>query len=273
MKVSIVLSAYNSEKFLERAVHSILDQSLQDFELILMDDGSTDKTRVHIERLATMDMRIIPVFSKENIGLTSNLNKGIKMAKADYIARMDADDIALPSRLQQQCDFLDRNPDIDILGSAAIDIDERGEQLQLRTSPELHNEIIRLLPKVNPMIHSTVMFRKKSLEQISYYNESYRTTQDYEMWFRAAGHGLKFHNLKDVLLYYRIDKNYHKRKSLTYRLYDCKLRLQGFRHIDLPYYKYYYSAIPLILGLLPGSIYDKIKKLDPRMIDFDRGAN
>jgi len=79
------------------------------------------------------------------------------------------------------------------------------------------------------------------------------------------GHGLKFHNLEEVLLHYRMDKNYHKRKSFKYRLYDCKLRLQGFKHLNLPFYKYYYAMIPIILGLVPESIYGSIKKVDPRV--------
>ena len=264
-KVSIVLSAYNSEKFLKQALESIINQSYQDFEFIIFDDASKDSTKKIIQNFAIKDSRINPVYNDVNKGLTVNLNKAISLAKGEYIARMDADDIAFSSRIEKQVKFLDDHREIDLVGSAAFDINEAGEEIQLRKSPKLHDDIIALLPKANPITHSTVMFRKKSFAVIGYYNEAYRTTQDYEMWFRAAGKGLKFHNLQEILLKYRMDNNYHKRKSLKYRLYDCKLRLQGFKHINLPFYRYYYALIPIILGLLPHRLYGSIKKLDPRV--------
>ena len=265
MKVSVVMSAYNCEKFLVESLDSLLQQSFSNFELILFDDGSNDNTRNIITEYAGKDIRIIPVFNDQNMGLTANLNRGIKLSKGTYIARMDADDISLPERFEKQIRFLDNHPDIDLLGTGSIDIDEFGNETQLRTVPEKHKEIINLLPKANPMTHSSVMFRKISFEKINFYNESYRTTQDYEMWFRAAGSGLKFHNLTEVLLKYRMDDNYASRKSFMYRLYDCKLRLLSFKFIKLPYYKYYYAFIPIILGLIPKRLYPTIKKMDPRM--------
>ena len=269
MKVSIVMSAYNSELFLEQALESIMNQSNKEFEFILFDDASTDATKKIIQKFALQDSRIIPVYNEVNKGLTVNLNKAISLSNGEYIARMDADDIAFPSRIEKQVKFLDDQQDIDLVGSAAYDIDENGEQIQLRKSPELHDDIIALLPKANPITHSTVMFRKKSFAKINFYNESYRTTQDYEMWFRAAGKGLKFHNLQEILLKYRMDNNYHKRKSFKYRLYDCKLRLQGFKYINLPFYRYYYAMIPIILGLLPDRLYGSVKKFDPRVNEID----
>ncbi|MCA0930927.1 glycosyltransferase [Lutimonas saemankumensis] len=264
-KVSVIMSVFNCEKFLTTAIESILQQSFADFEFIIFDDASTDGSGKIIKSYAEADDRVIAIFNTENQGLTKNLNKGIAMSKAVYIARMDADDIALPNRLSRQVEYLDKNTHIDIVGSSAIDIDENGNQLQKRQAPESHQEIIKLLPKANPMIHSTVVFRRKSLEKIEFYNESYRTTQDYEMWFRAAGNGMIFCNLSEILLLYRMDNNYHRRKSIRYRLYDCKLRLESFKYLGIPKYKYYYALIPIILGLLPEKVYDSVKKLDPRV--------
>lgn len=259
------MSAYNSEKFLALAIDSLLQQSYSNFELIIFDDGSTDATRKIIDEFSKKDSRIIPIFNTENKGLTVNLNQGIKLSKGKYIARMDADDISLPERFEKQVHFLDNNPDIDLLGTFAVDIDDFGKEIHLRMMPQHHPEIIHLLPKANPITHSSVMFRKERFKQIGFYNESYRTTQDYEMWFRAAGIGLKFHNLNEVLLKYRMDSDYVSRKSLKYRMYDCKLRLHSFKYIDLPYYLYFYAFIPVLLGLIPKKLYFRIKKLDPRM--------
>ena len=259
------MSAYNSEKFLEESLESIVQQTFSDFELIIFDDASTDATREIITSYAAKDNRITPVFNRQNSGLTVNLNRGIKMSKGAYIARMDADDVSLPTRLDKQVSFLEHHTNIDLIGTDSVDIDDKGTEMHLRTVPEMHHAIIRLLPKANPITHSTVMFRKQSFAKINFYNESYRTTQDYEMWFRAAGTGLKFQNINEVLLKYRMDNAYASRKSFTYRLYDFKLRLQGFKHIKLPYYRYYYALIPIILGLIPGNLYPIIKKMDPRM--------
>lgn len=268
-KVSVIISAFNSEKFLEQALDSLLRQTFNDFEIILVDDASSDKTKDIIKAYSRLDSRITPIYNDKNLGLTKNLNRAIELSQGEYIARMDADDVALASRFEVQVRYLDTHKNIDIVGSAAIDIDENGNELQLRKSPEFHDQIIELLPKANPMTHSTVMFRRAQFAKIAYYNESYRTTQDYEMWFRAAGQGLMFHNLQEVLLMYRMDNNYHKRKSFKYRLFDFKLRLQGFKHIDLPLYKYYYALIPIILGILPERLYNSIKRIDPRVNKLD----
>jgi len=269
MKVSVVMSAYNSEKYLALAIDSILQQSYSNFELIIFDDGSIDGTRNIIDDFSKKDDRIIPVFNDKNIGLTANLNRGIKLSRGKYIARMDADDISLPERIKKQVHFLDNNPAIDLIGTYAMDIDESGKEIHLRMMPQYHQDIINLLPKANPITHSSVMFRKERFKKIDFYNESYKTTQDYEMWFRAAGIGLKFQNLNEVLLKYRMDSNYVSRKSFKYRLYDCKLRLHSFKYINLPYYLYFYAFIPLLLGLIPKQLYFKIKKIDPRMKDLN----
>ncbi len=268
-RVSVIMSAFNDEKFLTESLESIIRQTYTDFELILFDDGSTDLTSNIIKEYASKDERIIPIFNETNLGLTVNLNRGIQLSRGTFIARMDADDISMASRFEKQVSFLDLNPEIDLVGSASADINSAGNEIQLRAVPEKHEDIINLLPKANPMTHSAVMFRKKSFEGIDFYNESYRTIQDYEMWFRAAGNGLKFHNLKEVLLKYRMDDDYVSRKSFSYRLSDCKLRLKCFHYINLPYYRYYYALIPVFLGLIPRKLYPFVKRIDPRMQDLN----
>ncbi len=269
IRISVIMSAFNDEKFLIESLESIISQTYVDFELILFDDGSTDATPAIIKEYAGKDKRIIPIFNERNLGLTVNLNRGIQLSRGTFIARMDADDISMPSRFEKQVSFLDLNPEIDLVGSASADINNEGIEIQLRTVPEKHEDIINLLPKANPITHSAVMFRKKSFESIDFYNESYRTIQDYEMWFRAAGKGLKFHNMREVLLKYRMDDDYVSRKSFSYRISDCKLRLRCFHHIKLPYYRYYYALIPVFLGLIPRKLYPLIKRIDPRMQDLN----
>ncbi|RLD62356.1 MAG: glycosyltransferase family 2 protein [Bacteroidetes bacterium] len=263
-KVSIIMAAYNAEKYITQSIESLINQTYTDFELILIDDGSTDETKNIINHFSDNDDRIIPVFNEKNLGLTKNLNKGIALSNGEFIARMDADDISYLTRLEKQVEFLKNNPGIDLVGTASIDIDKNGMELNKRIVPETHQQIVNLLPKANPISHPTVMFRKKSFSKVNFYNVEYKTTQDYELWFRAIGAGLKFYNLQEILLQYRMDDTYIKRKSFKYRLYDFKLRLHGFKYIKLPIYRYYYALIPIMLGIVPDSLYLLLKKFDPR---------
>jgi len=258
------MAAYNADKYIAQSIQSLIDQTFTDFELILIDDKSNDKTKSIIEQFSIKDKRILPVYNNINKGLTKNLNRAIADSKGKYIARMDADDISYLTRLEEQFNFLENHPSIDLVGTSSHEIDKNGDFINKRIVPEKHEDIVSLLPKANPITHSTVMFRKKSFAKVNFYNESYKTTQDYELWFRAIGAGLKFHNLQNILLKYRMDENYIQRKSLKYRLYDFKLRLNGFKNINLPLYKYYYAFIPLILGIIPNRYYYLLKNLDPR---------
>jgi glycosyltransferase involved in cell wall biosynthesis len=262
--ISVVMSAYNAEKYISEAIESILNQSFENFEFIIINDCSTDNTLEIIKRYSSQDSRIKLINNKENLGLTSSLNKAIKSSKGKYIARMDDDDISEKTRFEKQIEFLEKNKDIDIVGSFAKNIDEEGNILNDRTVPLNHDEIINILPKLSPLIHPAIIFRKKSLGKIGFYNEKFRTSQDYEMWFRAMAAGLKFQNLPLYLVKYRVNDNYFERKSFKYRINDLKVRFKGYNEIKLPIYKWYPIFIPLILGVIPAWLYKLLKKIDPR---------
>lgn len=263
-KVSVVISVYNADKFLREALDSIINQSYKNYELIIIDDCSTDNSRSILQEYADSYDIIKLVLNTENIGLTKNLNKAIQLSEGLYIARMDADDISMENRLKNQVDFLEANPNIDVVGSYALDIDENGKSLRINKVPVNHSDIVRMMPKLCPMIHPTVLFRKKMLENINFYNEKYRTSQDYELWFRASSKGVVFHNIPETLLKYRFDDNYVNRKSIKYRMNDFSIRLNGLRALKVPYYKYAYATIPLILAFIPRPLYNLLKKYDPR---------
>ena len=128
--VSVVMGAFNEEILIARAIQSIVDQSYINWELIIVDDGSSDGTREIIEAFAAKDKRIILIENKINLGLAKSLNVGISQAQGKYIARMDADDESLPKRLESQTSFLELNSDIDVLGTGAIYVDRRGDCLR-----------------------------------------------------------------------------------------------------------------------------------------------
>ena len=156
-KISVIMSVFNSEKYLKEAVDSILEQTFTDFEFIITDDCSTDSSLAILEEYAKKDNRIILLKNSENIGLTKNLNKMIDIAKGKYIARMDADDISLPKRFQIQYNFMEENSDIGVCGS---NIGHIGTLDKVSNHPLNHNEIkIGLLFKC-VMMHPTIVVRK-----------------------------------------------------------------------------------------------------------------
>ena len=202
-KVSIIMSVFNGEKYLESAVNSILRQSFLDFEFIIINDGSTDNTEKILKRFTDKRLKIIN--NKTNIGLTASLNKAIKQARGEFIARMDADDISLPFRLEYQVKFLEENPDIALVGSSYYICDEKNKIqsiVEVLTEPE---KLKQELKKQNWFGHGTVMFRKNIIDNIGAYDESYKYAQDYELWLRIANK-FKVANIKEPLYIWRRTK-------------------------------------------------------------------
>lgn len=264
LMVSVVMSVYNAEKYLEEAIESIVNQTYQDFEFIIVNDCSNDSSLAILLDYEKRYNSIRLLNNTKNIGLTKSLNKAISVAKGEFIARMDADDISEHHRFERQITYFEEHEDIDILGTFSNDINGQGEIFRKRTTPVHHDDIVRMLPKLCPMAHPTVMFRKDSLASIGFYNERFRTSQDLEMWFRAAGVGLRFANIPEFLFRYRMDSDFLDRKTFQFRWNDYQLRLEGFKYIKLPWYKYGYALIPILLGILPSSVYNSLKKIDPR---------
>lgn len=262
--ISVIMSVYNAEKYLKEAVDSVLNQTYKNFEFIIVNDCSKDNSLAILKEYERDHKNIILINNADNLGLTRNLNLALSIAKGKYVARMDADDISEPTRFEKQRQFLKGHKDVDIIGSFSKNINEFGEVLGTRTTPVNHSDIINVLPKLCPMSHPTIMFRKSSLQNLCYYNVKYTTSQDYDMWFRAAKAGLRFHNIPEYLLKYRMDSNYVGRKTFKFRWNDFKLRLEGYNKLNMPFYKYTYALIPLALGIIPNSMYAILKTLDPR---------
>ncbi len=182
-KVSVIMSVYNGERYLKEAIGSILNQTFKDFEFIIVDDGSIDRTSEILKECAEKDERIRIITNSENIGLTKSLNKAIKFAKGEYIARMDADDISLPERLKKQVDFLTNYPNFGLVGCNAIVIDEKGNFVK---NVILSEELNSALKKRNRLVHGSVMFRRAVIEKTGGYNEQIFYAQDYEMFLRIS---------------------------------------------------------------------------------------
>jgi len=200
-RISVVMSAYNSEKYIKEAIDSILSQTYEDFEYIIINDGSTDKTEEIIQ--SYNDDRIVYVNNEENIGLTKSLNKGIKMAKGEYIARMDADDISLPHRFQKQVDFMDANHDVGVVGSW---MECFGDVNRIVKIPTEHEDLFYSFLHTYPTIpHPTAFIRKAILFGNNiFYDESVKYAQDFKLW-NELKYVTRLSNMPEVLLLYRVN--------------------------------------------------------------------
>ena len=203
--VSVIMSTYNDGKYLKQAINSILRQTYRNLELIVIDDASTDNTQNILKSIT--DARFCYFTNQENKKLAHNLNCAIGLSKGDYIARMDADDIAVKTRLERQIKYLENHPEIDVLGCFAQSF---GDVHSSMTYPIWHDEIKTELLFNNALCHPTVVFRKKTIDYL--YDEDFAASQDYELWSRIIW-SKRFHNIPEYLLRYRVHSNQTKKKN------------------------------------------------------------
>ena len=201
-RVSVILPAFNAERFVAEAVDSILGQSLAEFELIAIDDGSTDTTGSLLAARAAHDPRI-RIIARGNRGLTRSLNEGLETARADYVAIMNADDVSLPERLATQAAFLDLHPAVAAVGSQTRLMLADGKAGPATSLPESPAAIRSFLLRASALAHPAVMLRRQAVLDAGGYRAQIEPAEDYDLWLRLAErHDLA--NLPDVLLHYRV---------------------------------------------------------------------
>ena len=197
--VSVLMPCYNNADYIGEAIESILCQSLQDFELIVLDDCSTDNSAEIISSFA--DERIVYHCNERNMGLANNLNIGLEIARGKYIVRMDGDDISLPDRLKTQIDFLETHPDIDLC-SCGMEMFGKDNKVWIRETDYEQVKITMLF--YSPILHASSVWRRSSFERHNlYYRQGTFPAEDYDLWARAIFH-CKLVNIPQVLYKYRI---------------------------------------------------------------------
>jgi glycosyltransferase involved in cell wall biosynthesis len=205
-RVSVVLPVYNGSAFIVEAVNSILEQTFRDFELLVIDDGSTDATRDLLAPLAKRDGRL-RVLAEPHRGLVGSLNHGIAVARGSLIARMDADDAALPGRFAAQVTYLDANPDCVVVGTSIIKVDGQGLAKSGRKgSPQWVLPIFEPLafpPVIGGVPHPTAMIRAAALAEVGGYRPYFYNAEDRDLWARLWSVG-RIHQLPEVALRYRV---------------------------------------------------------------------
>ena len=199
-KVTVLMPVYNGEKYIRPAIESILRQTYKDFEFLIINDGSTDES-VNIIK-SYHDDRIRVVNNKINLKLIQTLNNGIKLSRGKFIARMDCDDISMPVRLEKQVHFMENNPEVGVLGTGIIVIDEKGRHLKKYRYPSRNSHIRWSLCFYSPIVHPTVMIRRHLLLDCCGYNKKMLHAEDYDLWCRLC-HRTKLSNLEEYLLYLR----------------------------------------------------------------------
>lgn len=208
--ISCILPVYNAELYLRECINSILCQTYQNFELVIINDGSTDNSARIISEYREQDPRVRS-FDQPNSGIVAALNTGLSAAKGQFIARMDADDVSLPKRFELQLDYLRRHNDVVLVGGQSITIDAQGtvrgpDPKQRRISPaakRTQTDFGTFPLKVATALHPLVMMRAEAIKAIGGYRADYRHVEDYDMYIRISRYG-KLHNISDVVLKYRL---------------------------------------------------------------------
>jgi len=200
LNITVLMTVFNDSKYLRQSINCILSQSFKDFEFLIIDDGSTDESAEILNSFK--DKRI--VFKKiKHSGLAAALNTGMKIAKGDWIARADADDLSVIRRLKTQNDYLIKNPQTDVLGSHSVYFADPGKILFQLNPPSGDKKIKEFMDLHNPINHSSVIFRKESILREGGYDEKFGVYEDFELWLRLKNK-LSFNIIPESLVYTRL---------------------------------------------------------------------
>ncbi len=268
-KVSVIMSVYNTKDYnmLKQAIDSILDQTYKDFEFIICDDGSDDSTYNYLVEFAKKDKRIIIIQNKGNLTLGPALNHCLAVARYQYIARMDADDISLPNRLELQLEYLEKHKDVALVGTNVKLINNNSEIVGIRKYPNY----LKKKDFINncPICHPTIMLRKDVLEKLRGYSKKkeHIRVEDYELFLRMITKDYKMVNIDEELFLYRQNTHNGKQKKYKYCINEYKLREEYIPKLSNGKVKKYYIIKPLLVGLIPGFIYKKLKEVQIKKTD------
>lgn len=259
-KVSIIMGIYNCESTLKESIDSIVNQTFQDWEFIMCDDGSTDKTyEIAKEYEVKYPDKFLVIKNSENMGLAYSLNHCLKYAKGKYIARQDGDDYSKPNRLERQVDFLDDNPKLGLVSTGIKLFDN--ENIWDGYMPKSRPESIDVI-NCKAFVHAAAMIRKELLDKVNGYRVSNETlrNEDFDLWCRIYKVGIKGGNILERLYCVREDISAYKRKKFKYRIDEMRIRKKYFFDLNIDKKKIPIIIKPIIVGIIPGNLILKIKK-------------
>ena len=253
-KGSVIMSSYNGEKYIREAIQSLLDQTYQDWELVVCDDCSTDSTlSILQEYQAEYPDKVKILQNEKNLKLAASLNRCIEEAEGEYVARMDDDDISLANRFELEAQYLDAHPEVSIVAGNINLFDEEGIWGVRKCSVEL---IAQNIYRYHPIVHPTVMMRKSDLVLVGGYTVSKETsrTEDYDLWCKFMYEKKNAVNLDEIVLNCCEDRFSFKKRKFQHRIDACKLALKWRKKLGLPLSDNYYAFKHILHGLVPQSL-------------------
>lgn len=258
-RISVIMGAYNAEKTLNRCIDSILKQTYQDWVFIICDDGSFDNTSCILSQYKEKyPDKFILLSNNKNKGLAYTLNHCLSYVQSEYIARMDADDISLPSRFYSQIEFLDQHKEYSFVGCAVERFDENGvwEKSFIKNS----DPDISMFYYSSVFVHPTVMIRKNVLKNVNGYKDIWYTKrcEDYDLWMRLYAKSFKGYILKEILFQYYDGEDSLVKKKYRYRICEAVMRAKNYASLGMYPKGIIYIFKPLIAGLLPKKFIRKL---------------
>lgn len=258
--ISVIMGIYNCEDTLAEAIDCIVQQTYTDWELIMCDDGSSDRT-VEIAKnyVGKFPDKMILMQNKQNCGLNHTLNKCLMKASGDYIARMDGDDLCSKDRFEKEIRVLQSEPSISFVSSNMFFFDENGIWGCSHTKeyPEKKDFL-----RGTPFCHAPSMVIREAYISVNGYSEDARLlrVEDYHLWMKMYKLGFKGKNLSEPLYQMRDDRNAYNRRKFKYRVNEAFVKALAIKELKLPLYGYVYALRPIVIGLLPGPVYDLLHK-------------
>jgi glycosyltransferase involved in cell wall biosynthesis len=254
-KVSVVSTVYNGELYFDRAIPGILAQNFGDFEFILVDDGSSDRSLEKLRELAGRDTRV-RVFAPGRLGAAAAYNYGVAQAQGEYIARQDFDDRSYPDRLRLQVAFLDAHPDVGVVGGAYVLVDERRGERYVRTPPAEHPAIIAAMARSIPIAHTVATFRRRAWVEAGGYPEV-NNLIDLRFWLRVAKLGWRFANVPETGGEHYVHEGsfFHSTIKYVERQRDlARAQAQAVRELRLPRWMYLFALGRHAYAYFPASL-------------------
>lgn len=259
--ISVIMGIYNEKRkdYVIQAINSILEQSYENFEYIICDDGSEEKFYMWLQKICKKDPRIRLIHNKNNRGLAYTLNRCIEMARGTYLARMDADDISKKDRLKKQLFFLESHQEYAMVGCNAEFIDDKGVWgiYQMIERPQKRDFL-----KTSVFIHPAILIRTDVMKKMGGYSTEIRAlrTEDYELFMRIYAAGFQGYNMQEKLFQYREDINAFSKRKYRYRINEAVIRYHGFCSLGILKGNFRYVIKPLIIGLIPGMLMERHRK-------------
>lgn len=260
IRISVIMGIYNCAETLPAAIESIVNQTISNWELIMCDDGSKDTTYdVALENVKKYPDKIKLLKNTRNRGLNYTLNKCLKKAKGEFVARMDGDDLCSPERFEKELEAFKEHPEIAIVSTAMEYFDEKGKWGYIKRTENVTKKDFLY---GSPFCHAPCMVRREAINKVGGYSESkwLMRVEDYHLWIKMYEVGYKGLNLNLPLYQMRDDRNAYQRRKFRYRINEAYVKILAIRKLDLSILGYVYVLKPLLTGILPKKIYDKLHR-------------